>query len=87
MDYGTYLKKLHGNQNVRSRHYTKQSTFKGSNREVRGAIICALQDQSLSRVALTKKLTAFDSNKIDTQLRSLVAEGLVQKSGQTFRLP
>lgn len=42
MDYGTYLKSLGINPIKQSKHYSKQSKFKGSNRELRGAIIRAL---------------------------------------------
>jgi A/G-specific adenine glycosylase len=39
MDYGSHLKKLHKNPSRRSAHYTKQSKFEGSLRQVRGAIL------------------------------------------------
>lgn len=39
MDYGSVLKKLVGNSNKQSRHYTKQTKFEGSDREVRGYIL------------------------------------------------
>lgn len=46
MDYGSFLKKEHGNPNRNSRTYVRQSPFPGSNREVRGAIVRALTQQS-----------------------------------------
>ncbi len=39
MDYGTMLAKRGENPNRRSIHYTRQSSFKGSDRQVRGKII------------------------------------------------
>ena len=39
MDYGVYLKKLHGNPARKSRHHTVQSRFEGSDRQIRGMII------------------------------------------------
>ncbi len=39
MDYGTYLKKQYKNPSRRSKHYTKQSKFEGSNRQLRGKIV------------------------------------------------
>jgi A/G-specific adenine glycosylase len=39
MDYGAELKKTTANPNRKSAHYTRQSRFKGSLREVRGAIV------------------------------------------------
>lgn len=38
MDYGVSLKKT-GNPNVRSRHYSKQSPFRGSRRELRAKLL------------------------------------------------
>ncbi|MHC6204412.1 HhH-GPD family protein [Breznakiellaceae bacterium SP9] len=42
MDYGAALKRTVVNPNRKSSHYTRQSTFKGSFRQIRGAIIRAL---------------------------------------------
>lgn len=46
MDYGVYLKTTLGNPNIRSKHYSKQSPFIGSNRQIRGKIL---------KMLLTKK--------------------------------
>jgi len=44
MDYGVMLKKEHKAINKRSKHYTRQSRFEGSDRQVRGKILeCLLQ--------------------------------------------
>jgi A/G-specific adenine glycosylase len=45
MDYGAELKKLTVNPNRKSAHYARQSRFKGSLREVRGAIVKSLAGQ------------------------------------------
>jgi A/G-specific adenine glycosylase len=42
MDYGVHLKREHGNANRRSPHYSRQSRFEGSVRQVRGAILKAM---------------------------------------------
>jgi len=39
MDYGSYLKKVIPNPSRKSKHYTKQSKFKGSVRQVRGEVL------------------------------------------------
>ncbi len=39
MDYGVYLKKTYPNASRRSRHYTRQSPFKGSDRQIRGWLL------------------------------------------------
>ena len=44
MDYGTHLKATVGNLNKASKHYAKQSAFKGSRRQLRGLIIRMLGD-------------------------------------------
>jgi len=44
MDYGVMLKKNVGNLNQFSKHYTKQSTFQGSDRQIRGMILQLLLD-------------------------------------------
>ena len=42
MDYGAALKKLGANPNRRSAHYSRQSAFSGSFRQIRGSVIRAL---------------------------------------------
>ena len=93
MDYGMYLKKSVGNLNNRSKHYTKQSTFKNSDRLIRGAILKLLSEKSLSngrqgytRAQLFKKLP-FEKDRIDVQLLKLTEEGLIQKKGSLYQLP
>lgn len=60
MDYGTYLKGVVINPNRKSKHYTKQSKFAGSDRQLRGAIIQKLSqnqfstDEELAILATTK---------------------------------
>lgn len=87
MDYGSYLKKTVGNHNVRAKSYQKQSTFKGSDRQIRGAILRALTIKSLTRTALQKELSAFADIRIDVQLEALIREGLLQKHRHHYRLP
>lgn len=73
MDCGVLLKKLYPNPNKKSKHYTKQSTFQGSNRQVRGAIIRYLaRHGSLDK----NKLAELFPHKIQ-ELPSII-EGLVK---------
>jgi len=46
MDYGSYLKQKGIKLNSRSKHYTKQSKFDGSYRQLRGAILRAVLERS-----------------------------------------
>lgn len=87
MDYGTHLKRLHGSQNERSRHYTKQSRFTGSDRQVRGAILRALAGSGapLTLAALTKQLPHAPA-RIETQLAALTGERLISRVGRRYQL-
>lgn len=77
MDYGVYLKKLHKNPGKRSKHHVTQKPFKGSDREVRGAIVRALSTKTMR---YTELLTLpFPKKKIETQLQRLESEGLIKK--------
>ena len=87
MDYGTHLKSLHGNNTRIVRGYTKQSKFKGSNREVRAAIVRVLTTKSLTKTQLWVELAEYDETKIATQLDSLLKEQLVVVSKGKYQLP
>lgn len=71
MDYGAYLKLNGVRNNAKSKHYTKQTKFKGSLREVRGAVLRAVHaGKSPERIPFPKK-------KIQTALAALKKEGLL----------
>ncbi len=86
MDYGSHLKKKYGNQNVRSKHYTKQSKFEGSDRQIRGALLRALKDGALSKVKLACVLADLDEARVAAQLAALLKEGLISKVGGRYEL-
>ena len=87
MDYGAYLKRTHGNPNSRAKNYTKQSTFKNSDRQIRGAIVRLLSESSYTRSALHKQLAQFEDARVDAQLEKLLKEGMVIKNRQKYSLP
>jgi A/G-specific adenine glycosylase len=92
MDYGSHLKRTQGNQNHRSRHYTKQSRFPGSDRQVRGAILRSLTAGTITRARLQKAVAKdlgelFSSERTSQQLTQLVAEGLVEQDDHHYQLP
>lgn len=87
MDYGAYLKRSGVKLNARAKGYTKQSAFKGSGREVRGAIL-----KSLARGACTKRtlLSLFDTTRctqINLQLEKLLQEGMIERHASRYQLP
>ncbi len=89
MDYGSYLKQSRGIKNTQSKHYVKQSTFKGSDRQIRGAIIRTLSETSggLTPLKLRQKNTDLDSTRVLEQLSTLSTEGLIEKNGTRYTLP
>jgi A/G-specific adenine glycosylase len=74
MDYGAKLKSEIGNQNRRSKHYVAQSKFKGSNREVRGAILKIITSRKKMELSKIFKLPFAKSN-IKKNILALEAEG------------
>lgn len=87
MDYGVHIKKTYGNPNSRSKHYTQQSTFKGSDRQIRGALIRTLGKSSMTGKKIHKVLSLRFDECIDAQLEKLLAEGLIAKRGLRYTLP
>ncbi|MCE9643754.1 A/G-specific adenine glycosylase [Candidatus Parcubacteria bacterium] len=89
MDYGAHLKSILPNPSRRSVHHKKQAAFKGSNRELRGAILkhLALQ-KSLSKADLFKKLLPLKRSRAETGavLEALSKEGLVRVSKDSLAL-
>jgi len=77
MDLGSALKKTVPNPNRRSVHYSKQSPFEGSDREIRGTIIrMLLSDPGM----IEKQLLAIridDPARIKKILAALISEGFI----------
>lgn len=86
MDYGVYIKAAHGNTARKSAVYTKQKPFKGSLREVRGAIVKVLHRGALSRRALSARLPASMHERFSQALAGLVQEGMVRVVGSRVSL-
>lgn len=81
MDYGTHIKATTQNPSRRSRHYARQKPFKGSDREIRGAIL-----KLLTRTASTLSELPFDNARVREQVKALVREGMVVQKGKRFIL-
>ncbi len=96
MDYGSYLKEQHGNITHKSKHYTKQSKFHGSDRQIRGAILKVFTktENPLTPQQLRAKLAETDpqlggeneSGRVATQLARLTEEGFLIKHRCNYRL-
>lgn len=77
MDYGSVLAKQIPNPNRKSKHYTKQSKFEGSDRQLRGKILeLLLENKKLSIGELTKQLKE-KKIRIEKIVKSLEKEGFI----------
>lgn len=86
MDYGAHLKKTLPNPGRKSAHHTKQKPFKGSDREIRGALLrAATKAPILSRTVLDRM--PFDKERVKKQLKNLIREGLLEKRGARYVFP
>lgn len=83
MDYGTFLKKTAGNSSRRSAHYTKQSAFAGSKRQVRGRIIKILTKGPSPYDVLEAQI---NDDRFGAVTQELLAERLIKKTDDTLHL-
>lgn len=77
MDYGAYLKSQGIRLNAKSAHYTKQSVFKGSLREVRGALLREVAKKPLTEQALAA--LPFPATLKKKALTALSHEGMLEQ--------
>jgi A/G-specific adenine glycosylase len=86
MDYGTMLKSTQGNISRKSAHYTRQASFAGSDRRIRGEIIRHITSQgALSEQRLCTQLS-FPQPRIRACLDGLCSDGLLTRQGRTYRI-
>lgn len=85
MDYGVMLKKT-VNPSQKSKHYARQSTFKGSDRQIRGAIIRELTHHALRKKDLSKVL-GVTRERYKQILSNLIKEGLVTETKEYIKIP
>lgn len=85
-DYGTMLKTTFGNQNTKSKHYKKQSVFKGSNRELRANMLFYILNKK--KVSIEELILEFkkDKSAILANLGAFEKEGVLQKVGNFWKM-
>ncbi|MDP3402850.1 MAG: A/G-specific adenine glycosylase, partial [bacterium] len=86
MDYGAFLKRSGVRVNLKSKTYTKQSTFVGSGREARGAILRVLSKEPKRESFLTAILGCDRGEQVEAQLQKLLTEGLIEKKRGKYQL-
>ena len=84
MDYGAYLKRSGVRNNSRSAHYTKQSKFEGSLRQVRGEILRELHKGPVN--PMRSDLIGFGKEKVKKALVGLKRDGLIVKEKGKWRI-
>mgnify|MGYP001612579146 FL=1 len=84
MDYGAALKKKHANPNRKSAHYTRQSPFENSNRQVRGRILKILVQESPLTAARIVTKAGMDPERVKSNLLRLETEGFIRKKGKSY---
>lgn len=83
MDYGVFLKSTVGNMSQNSKHYTKQSTFQGSKRQIRGEVLRQLRDGPLEVSKLHERIP---DERLTAVLQDLASEKLITQNGSNFYL-
>lgn len=88
MDYGEMLGRTQPNANRRSRHYSRQSPFENSDRQLRGRILKTLTAAESLAAEELPRYTGFSVERVTRQLERLAREGLVEHSEpDRWRLP
>jgi A/G-specific adenine glycosylase len=76
MDYGSFLKRQGIRLNSRSKHYAKQPDFRGSYRQLRGAIVRAVVGKPKTMEELTD-LAARRRSEVASAVAALAKEGIL----------
>jgi|WetSurMetagenome_2_1015567.scaffolds.fasta_scaffold77131_2 A/G-specific adenine glycosylase len=84
MDYGSQLKTTTQNPNRRSAHYTRQSSFEGSRRQLRGKVLKEILATPSITESLLAKHAGQDAEAIREVLDQLQKEGFIKKKGKRF---
>lgn len=85
MDHGAYLPKTaRANANIRSKHYVKQSIFRGSLRELRGKIIRVLDEGPKTLVSIRR--TCDNDPRTKEALAALIKDKLIKHEKTKYKL-
>lgn len=84
MDYGALLKRTLGNPSRSSAHHVRQSTFLGSRREARGAVLRSLSARGESEAPRIAETEGIELSRIMDALEALSQEGFVVEKGGVY---
>jgi len=80
------LKQLHPNPGLRSRHYTRQSRFEGSNRQLRSRLLRQIIAQPGITVKQLLALIPAERDMVLGNLEAMQQEGFLTKKGRGYRV-
>lgn len=83
MDYGTHVKQTAGNASQRSKHFTRQSKFEGSRRQIRGKVLRLLAERPHSKPQLVKQMP---DERLLAVVDDLQKEGFIAEVNGVFTL-
>jgi len=84
MDYGVKLKQEVENPNKRSSHHRRQSPFKGSVRQLRGAILRTLiESPRMTKSQIERRLSGYKGD-VEALLQELVSENFLERRRGRF---
>jgi A/G-specific adenine glycosylase len=87
MDYGGALKKEYLNPGRRSAHHQIQAPFKGSNRQIRGAIIQLLVERKQCSQQELIEVLPFDTHRVERNITQLEREGFLITRRKCLTIP
>ena len=82
---GSLLRGGHGNPNIRSAAYSRQSSFEGSDRQVRGTILRRLLPVGELTGENLKSLAPVGADRLERILRGLERDGFIKRAGGKIR--
>jgi len=86
MDYGSMLKKEFENPNRRSAHYSRQSSFAGSDRRIRGLVIKKLLNETNLPVKALNESIGINLDHLERILRDLIDEGFIREENGFYKI-
>lgn len=86
MDYGSMLKKEFENPNRRSAHYSRQSSFAGSDRRIRGLVIKKLLNETNLPVKALNESIGINLDHLERILRDLIDEGFIREENGFYTI-
>jgi A/G-specific adenine glycosylase len=86
LDYGAWLKRTMPNPSRRSKHHTQQSTFEGSRRQKRAALLRLILTSPGLQCNEYARMSGYDPGIVEDILNDLTTEGFLSESQGRYRV-